>query len=210
MSQSRATSLHYHDNSFAGYFGINKTRELIVRNYYSLTIQTNLKIYVKGYDVFLALKSVRYKSYEHLQSFLVPTHCWKNLPIAFITELPIFTNQKDQTYDFIPVIVERLTKMIYYKSVKTIIVNSSLVEVIIDVVVRHHGLPDSIISNRCPVFTLKFRSLLCYFLELKKAINRILRLDRWANIKTKQHNRGLFLSFCELETTQLVQATINN
>ncbi len=74
----------------------------------------------------------------------------------FVTVLPIFTNWKDETYDSILVIVDRLTKMVHYKLGKITINISALAEVIIKVVVPHHGLLDSIISNQGSVFFLKF------------------------------------------------------
>ncbi len=66
------------------------------------------------------------------------------------------------------VIVDRLTKMVHYEPVKVTIDAPGLAEVILDVVVRHHGLPDSIVSDRGSVFTLKFWSSLCYFLSIKQ------------------------------------------
>ena len=47
----------------------------------------------------------------------------------------------------------------------------ALVEVILNIVVRYHGLPDSIISNRGSVFTSKFWSFLCYFLSIKRRLS---------------------------------------
>ena len=38
-------------------------------------------------------------------------------------------------------------------------------------VVRHHGLPDSIVSDRGSVFTSKFWSSLCYFLGIKRRLS---------------------------------------
>ena len=60
--------------------------------------------------------------------------------------------------------------MVYYKPVKVTIDTLSLAEVIIDMVVRHHGLPDSIVTNWMLLFTLKFWSLLCYFLGIKQRL----------------------------------------
>ena len=77
---------------------------------------------------------------------------------------------KGDSYDSILVIVNRLIKMIHYKPVKVTINASGLAEVIIDVVVRHHGLPDSIVTNRGFFFTLKFWSLLCYFYNIKRRL----------------------------------------
>ena len=65
----------------------------------------------------------------------------------FVIGLPVFTHWKRESFDSILVIVDRLTKMVYHEPVKVTIDASGLAEVIIDVVVRHNGLPDSIVSN---------------------------------------------------------------
>ena len=101
----------------------------------------------------------------------MPTHCWKDLSIDFVTGLPILTDWKGNSYDSILVIVNWLTKMVYYKPVKDTINALGLAEAIIDVIVRHHSLPDSIVTNRGSFFTLKFWSLLCYFLGIKRRLS---------------------------------------
>ena len=60
--------------------------------------------------------------------------------------------------------------MVYYKPVKVIINTFGFVEIIIDVVVRYHGLPDLIVTNRGLFFTSKFWSSLCYFLGIKQRL----------------------------------------
>ncbi len=89
----------------------------------------------------------------------------------FLTGLLASTNWKGDTYDSILVIVNRLTKIVYYEPVKVTIDAHGLAEiildVILDVVVRHYGLPNSIVSDQGSVFTSKFWSLLYYFLEIK-------------------------------------------
>ena len=61
--------------------------------------------------------------------------------------------------------------MVHYKPVKIILDAPGLAEVIIDVVVRHHGLPDSIVTDRGSLFTSKFWSSLCYFLDIKRRLS---------------------------------------
>ena len=85
----------------------------------------------------------------------------------FVTGLPLFSDWKSDSYDSILVIVNRLTKMVDYKQVKVTIDVPGLAEVIIDMVVQHHGLLDSIISDRGAIFTSKFCFSLCYFLGIK-------------------------------------------
>ncbi len=74
----------------------------------------------------------------------------------FITSLLISANWKDDSYDLILVIIDRLTKIIYYKSIKVIIDMSSLAKVIINMIVRYHSISKSIIMNRSLLFISKF------------------------------------------------------
>ena len=53
----------------------------------------------------------------------------------FVTGLPLSSDWKSDSYDLILVIVDQLTKMVYYKPVKVTIDAPGLAEVIIDVVV---------------------------------------------------------------------------
>ena len=69
------------------------------------------------------------------------------------------------------VIVDRLIKMVHYEPVKITINTPGLAKVIINVVIWHHGLPDSIITNWGSLFTSKFWSSLCYFLGIKKKLS---------------------------------------
>ena len=61
--------------------------------------------------------------------------------------------------------------MVHYKPVKITPDAPGLAEVIIDVVVCHHGLLDSIVTDRGSLFTSKFWSSLCYFLGIKRRLS---------------------------------------
>ncbi len=161
----------HHDDPLVGHFGIEKTCELIARNYYWPRLWQDIKAYVKGCDVCLASKTVCHKPYGAPQSLPVPTHWWKDLSMDFITGLPISTKYKDDSYDSILVIVDQLTKMIHYKPIKVTIDAPGLVEVIIDVVVRHNGVLESIVTDQGSLFTSKFWFSLCFFLEIKRKLS---------------------------------------
>ena len=160
----------HHDDPLAGHFGIEKTQELFSQKYYWSTLCRDVEDYVRGCNICLASKAVRHKPYGDLQSLPVPTHRWKDLSMDFVTGLPVSTDWKGDSYDLILVIVDRLTKMVHYKPVKVTIDAPGLAEVIINIVVRHHGFPDSIIIDRGLLFTSKFWSLLCYFLGIKRRL----------------------------------------
>ena len=168
--QTELISWH-HDNPLASHFGINKTKNLISGTYYWPSLRKDVEAYVKGCNVCLGLKAVRHKPYSDLQSLPVPTHQWKDLSIDFVTGLPISTNWKGESYDSILVIVDRLTKMVHYEPVKVTINTPGLAEVIFDVVVWYHGLPDSIVTDRGLLFISKLWLSLCYFLSIKRRLS---------------------------------------
>ena len=64
----------HHDYPLAGYFGIEKSQELVAQKYYWPTLRADIKAYVKGCDICLALKAVKHKLYGDLQSLPIPTH----------------------------------------------------------------------------------------------------------------------------------------
>ena len=71
--RSEVISRH-HDNLLVGHLGIDKTRELVGRKYYWLSLRRDVENYVRGCNVCLSSKAVRHKSYGDLQSLPIPTH----------------------------------------------------------------------------------------------------------------------------------------
>ncbi len=64
-----------------------------------------------------------------------------------VTGFPISTNWKGNSYNSIRVIIDRLTKMVYYEPVKVTIDLLGQAKVIIDVVVYHYRVPEAIIID---------------------------------------------------------------
>ena len=61
--------------------------------------------------------------------------------------------------------------MVHYKLVKVMIDTPSLAKVIIDVVVHHYGVTESIVTDQGSLCKFKFWSLPCYFLGIKKMLS---------------------------------------
>ena len=73
-----------------------------------------------------------------------------------VIELPQSADWRGNSYNSILVIVNWLTKMVHYELVQMTIAASALAEVIVNVVVLHHGLPNFNVSDRGSVFMSKF------------------------------------------------------
>lgn len=108
----------YHNNLLLSHSQIKKTQKLIAEKYYWLTLQQDVKVYVKDYNFDLILKIIRHKLYNDLQFLLIPTHQKEDLFMDFVTALSISTNRKSENYNSTLVIIEYLIKMFYYKLVK--------------------------------------------------------------------------------------------
>ena len=63
--QTELISRH-HNNLLPGHFGIKKIRELVPQKYYWPTFRRDVKDYIKGCNVCLALKAVQNKPYGDL------------------------------------------------------------------------------------------------------------------------------------------------
>ncbi len=74
----------------------------------------------------------------------------------FVISLPILTNWKSENYDFILVVIDYLTKILYYESVKVTIDTSGPAEVIINIEVYYHNIPKLIVINWALLFISKF------------------------------------------------------
>lgn len=88
----------------------------------------------------------------------------------FVTELTFSANWKRETYDSILIIIDWLTKMVYYELGMVTIDTPALAEVIINKLVWHYGISDSIVNDWNSVFISKFWFLLCYFWEIKRKL----------------------------------------
>ena len=74
----------------------------------------------------------------------------------FVTDLLILTDWKGDSYDSILVIIDQLIKIVHYEPIKVTIDTLGFAEIIIDVVVMHHSLSDSIVIYQGLLFILKF------------------------------------------------------
>ncbi|KAA3466629.1 DNA/RNA polymerases superfamily protein [Gossypium australe] len=87
-----------------------------------------------------------------LQLMMVPEWKCDRITMDFVTGLPMTPKKRDVVW----VVVDRLTKSAYFIPVRVDYSLDKLAELYIAEVVRLHGVPVSIISDRDPRFTLRF------------------------------------------------------
>ncbi len=161
----------YHDSPLAGHFGAEKTQALIQRKYFWPKLAKDVNEHIASCSVCAMIKSSRHKPYGKLTPLPVPTHKWKDISLDFVTGLPLSKDWRGHTYDSILVIVDRLTKMSHYIAVNKTLDAEQFAQVLIENLIRYHGLPDSIVTDRGSLFTSQFWSSLAYFLGVKRRLS---------------------------------------
>src|ERR1051325_7148683 len=107
------------------------------------------------------------KSAGLMQPLEIPEWKWDSICMDFVTGLP----NTPRGYDAIWVIVDRLTKSTHFIPIKITYPVSKLAEIYTHVIVRLHGIPLCIVSDRDPRFTSEF------WKSLQEALGSKLRLS---------------------------------
>ena len=87
-----------------------------------------------------------------MQPLPIPTRPWQQVSMDLITQLP----RSRTGNDAIVVFVDKLTKMVHYVATTTTVTAPQLATIFMREVVRLHGVPESILSDRDPRFTAHF------------------------------------------------------
>ena len=143
----------------------------------------------------------------------------------FVTGLLVLLDWKRDSYDSILVIVDWLRNMVYYKLVKITLNITGLAEVIINMVIHHHRLLDSIVTNKSSFFTSKFWSLLCYFFGIKRKLftafysqinsqikrqNSTIKTYLWAFVNFEQKDWAKLLPMTEFASNNAKNSSIGH
>jgi hypothetical protein len=109
----------------------------------------------------------------------------------FIVGLP----NTSRHHDSIWVIVDRLTKTTHFLPVHTTYKTEKYAEIYIDQIVRLHGIPKTIVSDRGALFVARFWE------QLQKSLGTIVMLsvpssDRWLDRESESNSRGHVASLC--------------
>ncbi|KAI6789405.1 hypothetical protein KC331_g215 [Hortaea werneckii] len=158
----------HHDDPTKGHPGISKTVELIQRKFTFPQIRQKVTKHVKQCLQCQQNKAERHAKYGHIQFIDPPEQPWDEITMDFITKLPGSVEEPTgNRYDSIFVVVDRLTKYTHFIPYNEEFTVESLAKIFIDRIIRHHGIPKSIISDRDKLFTSAFWKTLVATLGIK-------------------------------------------
>ena len=137
------------------------------RLFYWSGLHADVYAYVTSCDLCQSNKSSSTKSAGLLQSIPTPDIKWGTVSMDLITQLP-----KTKTgHTAIVVFVDKLTKLAHFVACKTEINAPQLAQLFYDHVIKSHGVPNTIISDRDARFTSRFWRELWQRLDTKLAMS---------------------------------------
>ncbi|MCH86853.1 transposon Tf2-1 polyprotein, partial [Trifolium medium] len=141
----------FHSTPMGGHSGFLRTYRRMADNIYWVGMQKSIRDFVRACDVCQRQKYAATTPGGLLQPLPVPNQVWEDLSLDFITGLP-----KSKGYDAILVVVDRLSKYSHFILLKHPYNAKSIAELFVKEVVRLHGIPQSLISDRDPIFISHF------------------------------------------------------
>ena len=156
-----------HDAATSGHLGAAKTLELAKRLCYWYGMDREIREYVTTCTSCQMNKSTTQPTPGLMQPLPIPDRPWSSVSMDFIVSLP----RTAAGFDAILVVVCRLTKMVHFLPCTTNIDAPPTALLFFREVVRHHGMPQSIISDRDPRFTSKFWESLFKIWDTKLAMS---------------------------------------
>jgi hypothetical protein len=141
-----------HDSPLGGHLGKQKTIEQIKRRFYWPGMNATIEKYVVSCDACQRNKPSQQSPIGLMKPLPIPDRPWQQVSMDLITALP----RSKLGNDAIVVFVDKLTKMVHYVATTTNVTAPQLALIFMREVVRLHGVPESILSDRDPRFTAHF------------------------------------------------------
>ena len=142
----------HHDIPLSGHVGIHKTLERLKRKWYWPKMKREVEDYVRSCVACQQNKPSHQKPIGLLQPLPIPERRWQQVTMDFVPQLPLSKNGYDSLY----VIVDKLTKMVHYIPTTTNADAPEVAKLFMNNVVKLHGVPESIVSDRDTRFTSMF------------------------------------------------------
>ena len=161
----------FHCSRFAVHPGGTKMYQDLRCQYYRSGMKRHVWDFVRRCLTCQQVKAEHQKPAGLLQPLEVVEWKWEHVTMDFVTHLP----QTQQKHDAVWVIVDRLTKSAHFLVVWMTFALERFYRLYICEIVRLHGVPVSIVSDRDPRFTTHF------WKSFQKA------MDTWMTISTTFH-----------------------
>ena len=168
-----------HDAPTAGHLGVDKTYDILKRNFYWNNMRQDVESFIRSCCVCKAMKSDHHAPYGSMVRIPLPELPWQHLQIDFITDLPSRPRNSTSSFDpsnpnhhqgTIMVTSCYLTKMIHLVGFKHLPTARDTATAFLNHIFKLHGFPLSIVTDRGTQFDSRLWSQLMEFFNIDHRI----------------------------------------
>ena len=141
-----------HSSVYAMHLGSTKMYRTLKEHYWWNGMKKDIANFVSRCLTYQQVKVEHQKPAGKIQLLPIPIWKWEKITMDFVTGLP----RTQRQHDAIWVIVDQLTKSAHFLPVNVEDSLETLAQLYVDEIVRLHGVPVSIVSDRDPRFTSRF------------------------------------------------------
>lgn len=155
----------HHCPPYAGHVGTSKTVKAVQRTFFWPGMRKEIRFFVQTCDACQRNKADNQLPGGLLQPLEIPERKWAHVTMDAITQLP----KTERGADAILVMVDKLTKMCHFAPTTSDFTAEMAAEIFVNHVIKAHGLPIKIITDRGQNFTGRFWQELCKLWVVEKA-----------------------------------------
>jgi len=141
----------FHSSPLGGHSGVAATYYKIKKHFAWKGLKQDVESFIKQCETCQHAKHSLQHPMGLLQPLPIPEGVLRDLSMDFIEGLP-----KSDGYSVILVVIDRLTKYAHFLPLKHPYTATTIAQVFMDSVVKLHGLPNSILTNRDTIFISHF------------------------------------------------------
>jgi hypothetical protein len=141
-----------HNSAYSIHPGSTKMYVDIRKKYWWSGMKVDIARFIADCDTCQRIKAEHQKPVGLLQLLPIPVWKWDEVGMDFVVGLPKTQKQHDSTW----VILDRLTKVAHCLPVRTNYGGEKLAQLYVDNIVKLHGVPSRIVSDRGTQFTSRF------------------------------------------------------
>ena len=141
----------FHSSAVGGHSGFLRTLARISTQFFWKNMRNDIRSFVQHCQVCQQAKVSQLHPAGLLSPLPIPNQIWEDVAMDFITNLPVARG-----YSVIMVVIDRLSKYCHLAPLRANFTSFQVAEVFVNMVVKLHGVPRTIVSDRDKTFTSAF------------------------------------------------------